>query len=55
MQRQIQLFVWDFELVGLESRVAACLPPDRPTAVIPPLGRDLAGPSGGVRYRRKRG
>jgi hypothetical protein len=40
---------------GLESRAAACLPPDRPPVVISPLGRDVAGPSGGVRYRRKRG
>ena len=39
----------------LEARVAACLPPDRQLAVIPPLGRGVAGASGGVRYRRKRG
>lgn len=39
---------------GLEARAAACLPPDRPTAVISPLGRDHANASTGVRYRRKR-
>lgn len=39
----------------LEARAAACLPPDRQPAVISPLGRDVAGSSGGVRYRRKRG
>jgi Domain of unknown function (DUF4338) len=41
---------------GLEARAIACLPPDRPTAVISPLGRDHANAnaSAGVRYRRKR-
>jgi len=39
----------------LEARVAACLQPDRQLVVIPPLGRGVAGASGGVRYRGKRG
>lgn len=42
---------------GLEARSEACLPSeqDRQVAVISPLGRDHAGASGSVRYRRKRG
>lgn len=40
---------------GLEARAAACLPPDRPEAVISPLGRVVANATAGVRYRRKRG
>lgn len=40
----------------LEARATACLP-DRPPAVLPPLGRAsrLGAAAGGVRYRRKRG